>query len=227
MTIPQMTVFPNLELQPMGIHVQSDGSQIGGIDPAHYGTIVPPGADKCLILYQSGNTDPTKKAYPAMEVYPLTPITIPPNTGNLKLAYDMTVDASTVANANVIETDLIVIAGGMKYNLSGERRVQTGQIDVGALAAGWTDSGVRAGLLAADKPHHVEYTYAFDVAAKTCQTTSYACDENVWPIPATTQIKAEPSTWTNGIILLQIQFGNFPAGLPIVLKIQNCKLYVW
>ena len=115
----------------------------------------------------------------------------------------------------------------MKYNLSGETHVRTGQIDVGALAAGWIDSGVRMGSMAADVVYHEERTYTFDVVAKTCQMTSCSRNENVWPIPATTQIKAEPSTWTNGIILLQIQFGNFPAGLPIVLKIQNCKLYVW
>ncbi len=192
------------------------GSSIGGVAPLTYSCTPLPTADAVWLFSTQGNSDPTGKAYPAAEWYQAAtavadalalPAPILPNTGKLSLSYTLTVDEATQTAANVIETDLILVTGGYKYNLSGQRHVASGEIDDG----NWTDTGLRVGELTSDTPHAVQWSYSFNATTHTCSVLSYACDGVVHAIATPFQnMPALSCNWTTGVYL-QIQMGSLPA----------------
>jgi hypothetical protein len=119
----------------------------------------------------------------------------------------LTVDDAALTAANVIESDLITVAGGFKLNLSGQRHVATGEIGDG----NWTDTGLMLGPLTALAPHSIIWTYSFNTVTNVCSVVSYTCDGVVFPMAAKFQnVVAEACDWTTGAYI-QIRLGSLPA----------------
>lgn len=206
-------------------HVQSDGSNIGGVDPAIYSCLPIPGKKPALLLATSGNSKPPS-GYPAVEWYQ-HPLPIPQNTGNLQFIFDLTVDSNTLTAANVIETDTLIITNGHKFNLSGQRHVASGQIDVADANGHWADTGIRAGALVPNVKIRIVWTYTYDPVKMVCSVVSYACNGVVYPVPANLQnVPASASTWSVGV-MPQFQMGSLPAGNPWSEKISGVKYRGW
>jgi hypothetical protein len=145
---------------------------------------------------------------------------IPTNTGHLQFCFDQWVNEGAALGANVYETDAILVLGGFKYNLSGQRHNATGEIDDG----NWTDTGLRVGLLTPNIKHRIKWTYTFDTTKKVCSVYSYECDGAAWEIAAKFQnISATPCDWTPGAYI-QIQLGSLPIGLPWAMRIGSPRL---
>ena len=214
-----------------GWHYNSTVTPIGGVPPLESNCVSVPGKDASWVFSTSGNSQPSPKNYPAVEFYPSSsavfngtaiPFPISQNTGNVSFEYDLTIDENTTANANVIETDLLIVTGGMKYNLSGQRHVATGQIDIG----NWTPTTLLLGALTANVKHRVKWTYSFDVTEKTCSVLSYECDEVVNPITTTLNMPAIDCNWPEGVYV-QVQLGSLPAGLSWSIKIGSTPEIAW
>ena len=147
---------------PFGFHIPSDGSQIGGTDPTQYGVFALLGEEPGWQFFTGGSVTPG--GYPSVLFYPAVSSTLAataalrtilPNTGSLALAFDLVVGNAAAIGGNVIETDVLVVQNALKFNLSGQRHIATGQIDIG----NWTDTGIRAGALAPNVKHKVrEFT---------------------------------------------------------------------
>jgi hypothetical protein len=213
-----------------GVHVNTAATPIGGVPPLAYGSRLVPAKKTTLLCWTSGNSQPG--SYPAVEFYPAQagvlngvaePRQIPVNTGNVSLSYGLDIDAGTPTNANVIETDLLIVTGGMKYNLSGQRHVATGQIDIG----NWTSTGLLLGALKPNVQHKVKWAYSFNLTAKTCSVVSYECDKMVSQVPTSLgNMPATASNWTPGVYV-QVQLGSLPAGAPWSILVSNLKISWW
>jgi hypothetical protein len=203
-------VDENIQTLPMKSHVQSDGSDIGGVDPASYGSYIVPGKRPSLLMWTEGTTK--AGAYPAWLLHPATARPILPNTGNLAFEFDLTIDSSTPAAANVIETDTVLVVGGFKYNLSGQRKIE-GELMVGAGAAGWAVvPAVTLSALVPNQRHKIVWTYSFNETKRTCSVISYAIDGLVFPVPVALQnVAAVACSWPEGVYA-QFQMGTLPAG---------------
>ncbi|HMG85593.1 MAG TPA: hypothetical protein VK574_07610 [Terracidiphilus sp.] len=221
-----MYIDSNLQaISPFISHVQSDGSQIGGIDPLDYGATPIPGMPRALLLRTSGNSDKTGKQYPAW-LWSTAPRPILPNTGRFQMSYDFRIGGN-LQGANVFETDTILIAvcaDGVKrkFNLSLQRHIATGQIDIG----NWTDTTLRAGALSQNTKHKVVIYYSFDLTKNVCSVLAYSCDGIPQSVPANLQnMPATQSTWAVGAIP-QVQLGSLPNGLPWQVKLSKLR-YRW
>jgi len=201
--------------------VQSDGSQIGGTDPAQYGCYVVPGAEPALLLYTSGTTV-KGGAWPAAEWY-LPPQPVQLNTGHFSLEYQLLVGAAMQTAGNVFETDTILIYQGYKYNLSLQRHTTDGRIDIG----NWTDTGLRLKALQPNTAYDVVIAYEFDTTKHTCSVLSYAVGDETSIIPARLRgMAATKTTWAEGA-LPQVQMGSLPAGDPWSVLLKNVKFRWW
>lgn len=210
---------------PWPSHTQADGSNVGGVPPITYSFLPIPGKKPAALLSTSGNSQPPS-GYPAAEWYQHA-LPLQANTGNLQFIFDLTVDANTLTAANVIETDTLIITAGHKFNLSGQRHVATGQIDVADAAGHWVDTGIRAGAFVPGFKNKVIWTYVFDPVKFIGSVVSYACNGIVYPVPANLQnVPASTSTWAAGV-MPQFQMGSLPAGNPWSEKITNAKYRYW
>ncbi len=214
-----------IQADPTGrTHVQSDGSSIGGVDPASYSAKSVIGKKNALLLSTSGTTQLGK--YPAFMWY-CAPRAVPPNTGRLTMKYKFKVRGGLVG-INVFETDTILIlkcADGVvrKFNLSLQRHAANGQIDIG----NWTDSGIRMTPLALNFTYKISVAYSFDVVKNVCSVLSYADNvSGAKAVPAALQnMPATPSNWAVGAIP-QVQLGSLPSAQPWQVKIWDHQ-YIW
>lgn len=219
-----MFIDPKIHLiEPPIIHVQSDGSNIGGVDPAKYGyQIVPDAVNQGLLLYTSGTTQQGK--YPAME-WSAHPRPIKSTSGNFSMSYSA-VFGGDLRGMNVFETDTILIsqcADGKrrKFNLSLQRHVSTGQIDID----NWTNTKVLTGPLELEKNYDVRIDYAWNSIKNICSVLAYECNGVKYDIPtALHNMAATESNWAIGAIP-QIQLGSLPSAQPWNVKIT--KLEYW
>lgn len=210
-------------ISPAVTHVQSDGTNIGGVDPLDYGYTPIPGGDQSLLLRTSGNSDKTGKGYPAW-LWSVRPRPMLTFSGRFYMSYSFAIGGN-LAGANVFETDTILIAtcndGKVrKFNLSLQRHVSSGQIDVGD----WTDTGIRLGPIAPDVPHKVGIQYAYDLTKNTCAVLSYEFDGAVIVVKNGQQAATE-SNWSLGAIP-QIQLGSMPAAYAWQVKLWDLQ-YGW
>ncbi len=210
-----------LQSLPALTHVQSDRSNIGGVDPLKYGFEAVAGRKKKLILYTSGAKTP---GYPAWMWYPSTPRPILPNTGHLSFHMKYAV-AGNLGGLNVVETDTILVFGGFKYNASGQWNQASGFQIVDA-RGDWVDIGFNPGPLTADMKRAIRWEYFFDFTNHTTSMVAVTCDGVRWPVsPSAQKITAQPSNWTTGAYA-QIQMGSMPSGTPWSLKVGKME-YIW
>ncbi len=222
---------------PFSFHAQSDGSNIGGVDPAAYGIQPLPAPVPSWLAWTSGTTK--AGGYPAVEFYPAAspsrnakalPRPILPNSGNLALSFSAMLSASAAQGGNVFETDILLVAEDRKHNLSGQRHIQKdakglyGQIDIG----NWTDTGLRAGPFRPSIAHPIRWVYSFDLAAGKCSVISYSADGQVLEVPAALGgMPAEPCSWPEGVYIQLPQLGSLPSAEPWCAIISEPQLEWW
>lgn len=195
-----------LHLLPMTAQSSAD---IAPVAPMGHNALIVPGEKPSLLLRTFGNADPGKARYPGVLFAPgvngkATPRPILPNTGNLSLLLGMTVSPEALTSANVIETDILIVTGGFKFNLSAQRHIATGQLDIG----NWTDTGVRVGQIVPNHLYSVRWNYAFDTVKHVCSVLSYEADGALFPITLP-PVPATPCNWLEGAYL-QLQLGSLP-----------------
>jgi hypothetical protein len=205
-----MTSDPNLQMQ-LGWkdHVESDGSNVGGCDPASYlrEQQFPPAAQ----FYLQGTTQKGKGLCPTVEWY--IERQIPANSGAVSIVLDEMIGYDTFSNGHALERDLILLIADAatkktwKYNLSFDIYIEGGwKLRVSDAKGDWVDTGLSCGPLAAGICHHIELFHAFDVTKKTFGTKAVAIDGVLYLIPAQFQgIAAEETNWTAGLAILQVQ----------------------
>jgi hypothetical protein len=203
-------------INPYITHVNSDGSNIGGVDPLSYQVTTIPGSKSKLLLSTAGNSDKTGKGYPAF-LWSLKPRPILPNSGTFSMSYSFMLGGD-LTGANVFETDTIFILNKTKYNLSLQRHIKSGQIDIG----NWTDTTLRFAPLVVNKKYKIILNYVFNIT--TCAVVSYSEDGVVSVIKNGTQA-AIPSNWSTGAIP-QIQLGSVPSAQAWNVKIWDLE-YRW
>lgn len=196
----------DLHLLPM---IAQSTPDIAPVGPESWKALRVPGERSGLLLYTSGNMDATKTRYPGVLWCPgsngrATPRPILPNSGKVALCFGMMASTDTLDNANVIETDLLIVTGGMKYNCSGQRHVSDGQIDIG----NWTNTGIKVGAIVPNHRYEVRWSYSFDTAKHVCSVLSYEADGALFPITLP-PMSATPSNWQEGAYL-QLQLGSLP-----------------
>lgn len=197
---------------PLSTHVQSDGSNIGGCDPASYGFVSLPGPDGGVYMHSQGTTKPG--GYPAWMLYPTQLRPVLPNTGNLEFSFDLIVDEANSTAANVRETDVILVTGGYKYNFSGQQNItEGGMIQIADSKGNWVDTGIKLGILSPNVRHSLSWKYSFDTTKHTGSVVSFALDGVGYSIPTSLQnIPASVCNWTEGAYP-QFQMGSLPAGV--------------
>lgn len=220
-----MTVDSQIQLQPFLVHPwQAD---IAPCAPQYAGWKTIPGSHNVL-AFTEGTTDPEAKKYPGVLFSPaegghVAPRAIGENTGHCSLSVGFTIGADGIANGNVFETDLILVTNGLKFNLSGQRHIADGRIDIG----NWTDTTLRAGAIQADRFYVALWTYSFNVKGKTCSVASYSDTSFMGIVPGKcADMPATPCDWKEGAYL-QIQLGSKPAGLPWQVRIGDISLRWW
>lgn len=214
-----------------GMHVQSQTINIGGVPPTNYGWQAVPSHRPSWLFWTGGSSAPSPNNYPAVEFYPAGSAAlnstalgraILPNTGNLAFSFDCWLLRSAQSLAHVIESDVILVIGGMKYNLSGQRHIDTGQIDIGD----WSDTGIRTGVLTPNERHEVKWTYSFDVTKKVCSVVSYQCDSTLSMVGSPRNMPATACNWPDGAYI-QFQLGSLPAGGAWAERIDDVELTWW
>ena len=219
-----MYIDPNIHLiEPPIIHVQSDGSNIGGVAPAKYSyQIVPDAVNQGLLLNTAGTTEQGK--YPAF-LWGAHPRPIKSTSGKFSMSYSAVFGGDT-RGMNVFETDTILIAQCVdgkrrKFNLSLQRHAATGQIDIG----NWTNTKILTGAIETEKNYDVRIDYAWNSTRNICSVLTYELNGTRYDIPAALQnMAATESGWSIGA-LPQIQLGSTPSAQPWNVKIS--KLDYW
>lgn len=207
-----MILDTELQLTPgWKTHTQADGSNIGGVPPLSYGFLQGiPSAPTAMLFHAQGST--VAGGYADWEAFIDRPVL--PNTGNLSLSFDLTVDGNAAQYAQAIEVDTILCVGGFKYNFSQQLSYAAdGVIDIAQASGGWVSTGIVLGKLPAFVAHHFLFTYAFNVKTHSYSFVSVTVDGVVYPIPSALQnLTAQSTTWADGAMLQVQQDLNAQAG---------------
>ena len=233
-------MIPATALTDPAIHQQSiialSDSTIAPCAPANSGSLTIP-ADSSLLLYASGTQDTQGKLYPGVLFCPgaggvAQPRPMLPNSGNVALSFTFAMTADSVANGNVQETDILVVRDGWMYNLSLQRVLASGEIDI-IVDGIWKDTGLRV-LPAPDAEHTVQIVYAIDDVAHTGSVVAFLCDGTTHAVPAALQKQPATScTWlatvdgSDGAVYVQLQIGLMPAGEPVAIRYGALSLRYW
>jgi hypothetical protein len=213
-------------------HVQSDGSQIGGIDPLRYGVQAIPSKHLSLLLWTSGTTDPKVEQYPAFMAYPAVPRLVPQNTGNVSLDFHFMLGGS-LADFNGLETDLLPVIDGWKYPGS-LIYLQQGGFEINNATGNWISSGVDLGALSVNQKYRTTVTYQLDTVNHLLSVVSIALNNVPFPEKPVLQKVAATDTsqggkvapWKDGAYV-QLQTSSDPLGEPWCVNIWKPKLRWW
>lgn len=213
----------NLQALPSSSHVQSDGSNIGGVDPSHYGPFMIPGVEQELLLYTVGNTGNPSTDYPAWMWYPTSPrLVIPTTPVNLALSFDYTITGN-LSGFNVIETDTRMSFGGKDYNASAQFNQTTNQFQVVNSSDVWVNFGFSPGVMVANVKRRVKFEYIFDTVGHTVNVAAITCNgtrvTGSLTNPATV---LTPSPWPTGLYL-QLQLGSNPSAQQWQIRFANIQ----
>jgi hypothetical protein len=198
---------------------------IGGCPPLEYGAQVIPGKHQSLFLWTEGTTNPAE--YPAVMWNPASPRPILPNSGNVSQSFKYAVGGN-LAGMNVLETDLILVIAGYKYN--GSCQFQQGQgYQVVDSSGDWVPTGINPiGKLTPNLPYSTEVSYAFDLLNHTLSVTTIAVNGVPFPVNSSTpqKVPAQMSTWLPGAYS-QIQLGSVPSAQGWSAKLKDLTLNWW
>jgi hypothetical protein len=196
-----------IQILPAKTHVQSDGSNIGGVDPARYGYIVTLGGVSHLLLWTEGTTEAGK--YPAFMWYPAELRPILPNTGKVRMSFTAVINGN-MNGFNVRETDLELVIAGFRYNVSAQYNQARGW-QIAKANGDWVDTGFYNGPLVAGVPSVVAIDYTFDLKAHTCSVKQITDNGKVFAVPAVLQnVPGQASKWSEGAYV-QLQAGSMPS----------------
>lgn len=212
-----------LQALPGKTHVQSDGSNIGGVDPAKYGFQTIPGKKQALLLTTEGTTKAGE--YPAFMWYPASPRPILGDVSKLELRMTYVLGGN-LRGCNVIETDTILVMNGLKFNGSAQYNQSLGEFQVTDAKGDWVNAGLRYGELETNTRYELRIAYDFDLANKLRSIPAIGLLGGLHLAPADLQkIPATPCDWKPGIYL-QIQLGSTPSAEPWSLLVKKAE-YVW
>lgn len=191
-------------------HVQTDGSDIGGVPPESYATLLSPaGSPTGRLFYAQGST--VKGGYADVEFYTSRPVL--PNSGRLQLTYTLTVDQNSTVFAQSIETDSIICIPddkGVIWNYDGSLMIDVskgGQVNVDKAGGGWVPTGIVLGSIMPDVPHEVVVSYLIDTTNKVLSVIGYQFDSKFYAVTTAGQkLPAVAKEWAEGV-LFQVQLG--------------------
>lgn len=213
------------ELDPNTVwatHTQADGSNIGGVPPQAFSIAPLPGTRPDWLLSTVGNSGKVGD-YPAWMAYPKVPRQ---RLGSrLKLSFYLTM-GGILAGMNVIETDIILVSSGYKYNGSAQYNLSRG-FQIADAHGSWVDTGIAPPPYApaVNVRHYFELNYTFDYLNNLLSVTSIGIDSGLpFPVPAVLQnIPAQPSTWLPGVYL-QLQMGSTPSAQAWQARFKKIRL---
>ena len=189
-----------------GTHVPSDKSGIADPrttpDPAKYGMTKGPSFHSDAFLFATEGP-----AWAVWEGYSLVAVATPKSAPfALQLSFDLMVDANFVKHSHLVETDTIWCSpDGFNSNLSIQRRMDTGMMQVADQQGNWADSGFIPPPLTPDVYHPHLFRYLIDPVRHTGGTQAMVIDGVLFIVPTRLQgLLAEHKGWTPGA-LLQIQ----------------------
>ena len=189
---------------PWLTHISTDGSGIASPTtpvPTKYGVTYAPPFHSDAYLFET-----VGPAWSVWEAYQLEKITQPSVQFSLQLSFDLMVDANFVKHSHLVETDTIFCsADGFNSNLSIQRRMDTGQMQLADQKGNWVDSGFIPPVLTPDNWHNHLFRYLIDPVRHTGGTQAMVIDGVLFIVPTRLQgLLAEHKGWTPGA-LLQIQ----------------------
>lgn len=223
---------PALELLPW---FAQTGADIAPCAPLAYSASLVPGKRPSLLLESAGSADPTGKLYPGVLWAPgsagkAAPRPTAPYTGNVAFDFEFMVDSATVAGGNTLETDAVFVKNGLKYNGSFQRKIGSGELDIG----GWTKTGLSAGEIAPDVWHPASTVWFLNETAKTLAFVAYVCDGVTYPAPAgLASIAATACDWIDtvdgsaGVVYNQLQHNLLPSGAPMLTRYRGVANRFW
>jgi hypothetical protein len=215
---------------PWKTHFPTDGSEIGGVDPASFGFFVVPGEKQSVLMNMSGTKTPG--GFPAWMLYPASPIQLPAAepTMNMELEFKLWVDQNTQTAANVIETDTIFVIKGAdgktySYNCSAQVVIASGMLEVGSPNAGWFLTGIKVADFLPNTEYTVRISYTVNTVTHVGSVNSYTVNDTAYIVPsAGLNVPGAVSTWTPGAYL-QLQQGSLPASMPFTLRFGDEFIY--
>ena len=205
-------------------HTQADGSNIGGVPPAKYGFLQGiPDSSTAMLFYVEGSTVPG--GYADWEAYRDTPVL--PNTGNLQLDFNLTVDEKAAQYAQAIEIDTILCIAGLKYNFSFQvNYAEGGEGQIVSKTGAWVNLGDGAAKLMPGIAHHFTLRYAFDTTQHLYSFAWIEIDGATYAIAdALKNLPAVPTDWKDGAMLQVQQDLNALAG-GFSMTLDNMQ-YTW
>jgi hypothetical protein len=202
----------NIQMLPTWhTHTPNDGSQIGGKQPDEWGWWAgPPIGRTAALLHVKG------PEYATVEAYVLLPRIISPT---LRMSFDLTADADSLAALGLIETDLKRFDGTFEQNYSMQRFFAKG-LEVSDVRGGWReDAAIQTAPLVPGATSHHEIYYATETTGTgKYGTQAIVIDGQMRLVPPQLQgLTPQPSTWTAGE-LIQIQI----TGRPGLAQMRAC-----
>lgn len=150
-----------------------------------------------------------------------------PNTGKLKLSFDLTIDSSVLICGQAIEFDTILAFGGFKYNMSSQINIAAGSIfQISDVYGNWATTGIVSPALVPGIPTRFLYEYGFNFTTKRYGIIAVTIAGQKRPVPAVMQnLLAQPSTWADSCSL-QVQLDLNSKGGSMSHVMTNAK-YIW
>jgi hypothetical protein len=214
-----------LELQPWSLNIPSNGSDIGGCDPASYS--LDQSFDEVALELQ-GTTQ--QGGYPTIEGY--IKRSIPANTGNVSLSFDL-LPSVNLLNEYLYETDLIIAWSGYKYNLSLQLvAVANGySLQVADLNGDWAVTGIIVPAFLPVQSVHYLIIHQFNITTKKRSTIAAVINNQLFLIPSQFQNIAATSTNWEDVAIVQQQRTLTPAagnaGKSASDRLVNIELAWW
>lgn len=203
---------------------QHDGGNIGGVPPK---LTLDQQLSPFAIFHTEGSQ--VKGGYPDVDWYLGRPLQ--PNTGNLSLSYDLTVD-NNGANVQARERDVRIEKDGWDYNFSFQIVDSVGgKLQISGQGGGWQDIGYSIPALDPSVVHRFACIYSFNFAAHSYSYVGIFIDGVWYPIPARAQnLQAQNLGWTDGAVVqfqqdLTAAAGD--AGLGYSEEVTNLNLTWW
>jgi hypothetical protein len=215
----------NLELQPWSLNIPSNGSDIGGVDPAAYS--LDQSFDE-VEQYLEGTTQ--QGGYPTIEAYIKRSILT--NTGNVSLSFDLLPNLNLL-NEYLYETDLILAYSGFKYNMSLQVvwGAKGGDLQIANEGGGWVSTGLVVPFFSPNVSVHYLITYQFNVTTKKYSTLAAVINNQLFQISANLQnLTAQVSNWAETAVIQQqrtltVTAGS--AGKSASDRLKNIQLTWW
>ena len=184
-----------------GTHISTDGSGIASPTtpvPTKYGITKGPSFNGDAFLFATEGP-----AWCVWEGFTQAKIVAPTTAPfALQLSFDLMVDANFMKHSHLVETDTIFCsADGFNSNLSIQRRMDTGMMQVADQNGNWAESGFIPPPLTPDVYHPHLFRYLIDPVRYTAGTQAMVIDGQLFILPQRLQgLHAVKQGWTPGAL---------------------------